>query len=229
MTWNWLSMALLTLAVCVTVSACGPIMIDHDGSRVFNPAYVRFLESHSRDRWQKPDDVIAALEVQTGAIVADVGAGGGYFTRRFADQVGPSGLVYATDVQEAMVRELNKRVIDKGYENVEIVQSEARDPMLPLQCCDLIFFAAVYKEIQDRNAYLAHVRDALKPNGRVALIGFPPDGSRMGPPKEVRLSVERVVEEFSESGFTLTQTHDFLPMQYFLVFEKAAMAHASSR
>ncbi len=224
MTQNSFWFALLAATSVVMLSACAPTMIDHDGAMLFNPAYVRFLESDSRDRWQKPDDVIAALAVPTGAVVADIGAGGGYFTRRFADRVGPAGLIYATDVQDAMIRELSERVIDKGYENVEVVRSSPQDPMLPTGCCDLIFFANVYKEIQDRNAYLANVRKALRPDGRVAIIGFPPDGSFMGPPREVRLSTEQVVEEFADSGFTLTQSHDFLPMQYFLEFKLAVVA-----
>jgi len=82
-----------------------------------------------------------------------------------------------------------------------------------------VFFGNVYKEIENRGAYMSRVRKILRPGGRVAIVGFRPGGSLAGPPEEVRLSQEQVIEEVEQAGFLLTETHDFLPRQYLLVFE----------
>lgn len=195
-------------------------MIERDGRRVFNPRYLGFLESSARDAWQQPERVLDALDVERGSAVADIGAGGGYFTERLATRVGPAGIVYATDVQQEMTRALRARAAEKSLTNVRVIHAGFDEPMLPSACCDLVLFSAVYKEIQDRTAYMRRLAPALREGGRVAILGFRPEAPGAGPPRDVRLSAEQVIAELAAAGYTLLARHDFLPRQHFLVFQR---------
>lgn len=202
-------------------------MHEVEGRRVFNPLYRAFLDGADRDRWQKPDEVIAALRLPPGAAVADVGAGTGYFSERFARAVGPAGRVYATDVQDAMLDALEQRVADRGLANVVVVRAGFDDPALPEGCCDVVFFANVYKEIEDRVPYARRLLPTLRPGGRVAIVDYRPGARGFGPPEQVRLPEAQVREELAAAGFALVDRHDFLPRQYFLVFAPAPAAGAA--
>jgi ubiquinone/menaquinone biosynthesis C-methylase UbiE len=202
----------------LTVS-CGS-MTDYRGHRVFNPFYLFYLESPRRDKWQMPQQVLDALRVSEGQVVADIGAGGGYFTEKFSRRVGTNGHVYATDVQPVMIRKLTKRVKRRALTNVTVVLGEFGDPKLPDNSCDLVFFSSVYKEISDRVSYMERVRWALKADGRVAILEYRPDASAPGPPRKYRLAEEQVVTELEAAGFRLVERFDFLPREYFLVFAR---------
>lgn len=196
-------------------------MHEVEGRRIFNPFYLRALESPTREAWQKPDRVVRALGLSPGDAVADIGAGSGYFSARLAEAVGARGRVFATDVQDEMVRALEERFARESLENVTVVRAGFDDPALPAGCCDLAFLANVYKEIAARPAYLRRLGAALREGGRVAIIDFRPSAPGLGPPREVRLSESQVVAELGEAGFVLVERHDFLPRQYFLVFAPA--------
>ena len=210
----WLAGALLLLG-------CPATMHEVEGHRVFNPLYRIFLDAEGREDWQKPDEVVRTLALQPGATVADVGAGTGYFSSRLARAVGPDGRVLATDVQETMIRSLEERVAREGLRNVTVVRAGFDDPALPPECCDLVLLVNVYKEISERSAYMRRVAPALRAGGRVAIIDFRPEASGFGPPREARLSEERVTAELALAGFALAERHAFLPRQYFLVFVPA--------
>lgn len=203
-------------------SSCVSSMHQYQGHTVFNPLYLPYLESTSRDRWQMPEEILDTLGVSAGDHVADIGAGGGYFTERFSRRVGPDGRIYATDVQEVMVRKLQKRVTRRGLGNVTVVHAGFDDPGLPPASCDLIFLSSVYKEIDARVEYATRMRAALKPGGRVAILEYRPDASAPGPPRKRRLDASVVVAEMAAAGFALEQRHDFLPREYFLVFTVAS-------
>lgn len=210
---------LLACLLCMG-PACAPTVIDYKGHKVFNPDYLWYLESSRRDAWQKPDQVIKTLHISPRDVVADIGAGGGYFTERFSKTVGPFGLVYATDIQDVMLGNLKKRASVNGLHNVKVVRGAFDDPMLPENSCDLVFFSSVYKEIDNRVDYMRKVRRVLKPGGRVAIIEYRPGAEAVGPPLEMRLSSEQVKGELAASGFTLREAYDFLPREYFLIFVK---------
>ena len=206
------------LVLLVGFLGCAPVMIERAGHDIFNPVYRGFLDSTRRDAWQQPNRVIDSLSIRSGLVVADIGAGTGYFTWRFAERVGSAGLVYATDVHEVMIDDLQRLVEDRRLQNVEVVHADFDDSRLPVACCDLIFLANVYKEIDDRVRYMRKVARSLKPTGRIAIVGFSPEAFGLGPPRHVRLSALQVIEELTQAGFTLTERHEFLPRQYFLVF-----------
>ena len=206
------------LALASLLLGCPAIMVEREGHRVFNPFYLGYLDSASRDAWQHPERVLDALALAPDAIVADVGAGSGYFTERIARRLDEGGLVYATDVQPEMLERLRERVADTGLENVVVVAARFDDPSLPQGCCDLALFSSVYKEIDARVAYMQKLRGVLRPGGRVAILEFRPDARGPGTPRADRLPAERVIEELAAAGFALREQHDFLERQYFLVF-----------
>jgi ubiquinone/menaquinone biosynthesis C-methylase UbiE len=191
-------------------------MIEVEGRRVYNPAWAWALEV-GRDGWQQPDAVLSALALPESAVVADIGAGGGYFTERFARAL-PTGRVFATDVQDGMIERLDERVRRRGLANVEVVRAGFDDPGLPERCCDLVFLSSVYKEIQERVAYMGRVRRLLRPGGRVAILEFRPGAPGAGPPEAMRLAPETIIAELARAGFVLAESHDFLPRESFLVF-----------
>ncbi|MDI6449127.1 class I SAM-dependent methyltransferase [Anaerobaca lacustris] len=209
---------LLATGLFAALGGCAPTVIDVEGHRVFNPAYLFYLESEARDGWQKPQEVLEALRLPADAVVADIGAGGGYFTERLARHLSEGGRVYAVDVQEVMIDALRQRVSDRGLSNVEVVRGRFDDPNLPEGSCDLVFFSSVYKEIDNRPAYLERVRRCLRPGGRVAILEYRPGELAPGPPRWMRLSAEQIVEELEDAGFEFIEAFEFLPRQSFQVF-----------
>lgn len=208
------------LALVSLLLGCAPSLIEVEGHRVFNPLYLFYLDGRSRDAWQQPERVIDALALAPDAVIADVGAGSGYFTERFARRLGEGGFVYATDVQHEMLDRLRERVAESGFANVSVVTARFDDPSLPEACCDLVFLSSVYKEIDGRVAYMAKVRRVLRPGGRVAILEYRPDWEGPGPPRADRLRPEIVTLEMAAAGFDLRERHDFLTRQYFLVFAR---------
>jgi hypothetical protein len=130
-------------------TSCPSRMIEIDGHRVFNPAYLWYLESDARDDWQKPEKVIVALGLQEGDSIADIGTGGGYFTEKFSNTVGEGGYVYTVDVQDAMIARLEKRIAEKDLCNVAVIKAEFENPMLPAESINIAFFALFIKKSMD--------------------------------------------------------------------------------
>jgi ubiquinone/menaquinone biosynthesis C-methylase UbiE len=173
-----------------------------------------------RDEWQMPERVIASLAIEPGARVADVGAGGGYFTFRLADAVGPEGVVYAVDVDEEMLDYIAGRAAEEGRANVEIRRAEAGDPNLPDGAVDLVFTSNTYHHLPDRVAYFRALQTDLAPDGRIAIIEFVETGffSRwFGHNTDPDL----ILEELEAAGYRRVADHDFLPRQSFTVYAPA--------
>lgn len=181
-----------------------------------------WLERPGRDEEQRPDEIVRAMGLQDGAVVADVGAGTGYFTRRLAKAVAPSGRVYAVDIQAEMISLLKRNVEKAGITNVTPVLGAADDPKLPKESVDWILLVDVYHELQQPKAMLARMREALKPSGKVALVEYRLEGlTALHIRPEHRMSVEQVLAEWQPAGFRLVGRHDFLPTQHLLVFSAA--------
>lgn len=174
--------------------------------------YAKILEDPGRDAWQKPDEVIRALELKATDVVADIGAGSGYFSRRFAAHVAK---VYAVDIDEKLLKIAAKN----SPANVVTVVSAPDDPKLRDASVDLVFFCDVLHHIDNRPAYYAKLRHALKPGARIVNIDFFKKALPIGPPVEMKLSEALVVDEFKAAGFRLVKTFDFLTYQYFQVFQ----------
>ena len=180
-------------------------------------SYIKALDDPARDAYQKPHEVIEALAVKTGEVIADIGSGSGYFTLRLAQHVGATGHVYGVDVSSEMVRHLSERIRDAGLLNVSTILARPDDPLLP-QSVDRFLICDVWHHIEDQAGYLAKIKARLKPGGQVVMIDFHKRDLPVGPPAEVKIAREDLVAQMQAHGFRLLREHTFLPYQYFLVF-----------
>lgn len=177
--------------------------------------YARILNDPKRDAWQKPAEVVAALDVKATETIADIGAGTGYFSRRLAHH---AARVYAVDIDEKLLEMAKKG----APANMQTIVAAPDDPRLPADSVDTIFFCDVLHHIESRPAYYARLSKALKPGGRIVIIDFYKKPLPVGPPVGMKLSEDEVIAELKMAGFRLAQSFDFLPNQYFLVFRPAA-------
>jgi cyclopropane fatty-acyl-phospholipid synthase-like methyltransferase len=184
-------------------------------------AYIALLEDPARDAYQKPHEVLMALGLKDGERIADIGAGSGYFSLRFAQHVDAGGLVLAVDINPDMIVHLNRRIRDSRIENIRTILASAEDPLLAPSSVDKIFICDTWHHIQNHAEYLEVLKKALKPGGQVIIIDFQRRPTPVGPPAEMRVAREDVVSGFEQSGFRLSKEHTFLPHQYFLVFTLA--------
>jgi predicted methyltransferase len=186
--------------------------------RLFPPQDLGLLEGPDRDAWQQPGQVMDALGIADGAFVADVGAGGGWFTVRLARRVGPRGLVYAQDVQRQMIDAIDRRVQREGLRNVRLVLGQDDDTRLPGETLDAVLMVDAYHEVENRVELLRSIRASLKPTGRFGLVDFKMDGFGPGPDMNERIDPEEVVRDAAQAGLRLIAHETFLPFQYLLVF-----------
>jgi ubiquinone/menaquinone biosynthesis C-methylase UbiE len=181
-------------------------------------AYIASLDDPARDAYQKPDEVVKALALRQGEVVADIGSGSGYFTLRFARAVGDTGRVYAVDVSPDMIRHLNRRLRDAGVRNVVPVLSDPDDPLLPDASVDRFVIVDTWHHVEDQAKYLALMKRMLRPGGEVVHIDFQKRELPVGPPVGMKVAREDLVKQMEGAGFRLAAEHAFLPYQYFLVF-----------
>jgi ubiquinone/menaquinone biosynthesis C-methylase UbiE len=176
--------------------------------------YAKVLENPRRDAWQKPQDVITALKLRPDEAIADIGSGTGYFARRFAMH---AGKVYAVDIDPKLL----EMSVKGAPPNLVTVHAAQDDPKLPDRSVDTIFFCNVLHHISNRAAYYKKLDAALKPAGRIVMMDFYKKPLPVGPPVSEKLSEEEVMGEMKAAGFVKTSSFDFLPHQYFMVFERA--------
>jgi predicted methyltransferase len=183
--------------------------------------YIEQLERPERDKDQKPDEVIKALKLDEYMTIADIGAGSGYFTRKFVWAVQDKGMVYAVDTEPAMLK-YNEEMIEHLHTpyNAKFVLAKPDDPMLPAKSVDLIFLCNTYHHLENRADYFTRVKASLKPKGRVVVIDFHHDerSGEVGFPKRHLVPRDTVIKEMSEAGYALSKEHTFLQRQYFLEF-----------
>jgi ubiquinone/menaquinone biosynthesis C-methylase UbiE len=196
--------------------------------RLFPPRDLGLLEGPDRDAWQQPSRIMDALGIGDGSVVADIGAGGGWFTIRLARRVGPNGIVYAEDVQPQMMEAIERRVQREGLRNVRLVLGTVDDPRLPEGRLDAVLIVDAYHEMENRVTVLRNVARALKPNGRLGIVDFRVDGGGPGPALEDRIAPERVVTEAQNAGLRTISHETFLPFQYLLVFGRPSPASPPS-
>ena len=208
---------LTTLATLATLAPTTAVAQDQPHARLFPPDDIGILEAPDRDMWQKPDEIMDVLNTADGSVVADVGAGAGWFTVRLARRVGPNGLVFAQDIQQPMLDAIAYRVNREGLDNVERVLGTAEDPTLPADL-DAVLIVDVYAEVEDPVALLSDVAAALKPQGRLGIVDFTRDGGGPGPELELRVDAEEVIRDARAAGLSLLSHETFLTYQFLLVF-----------
>jgi predicted methyltransferase len=214
------SLVVLALMTIVTVAAAAQQSIPRRPThgRLFPPEDLGLLDAPDRDIWQRPDQIMDALAIAEASVVADIGAGGGWFTVRLARRVGPNGIVYAEDVQAEPLTAISRRVTAEGLTNVKTVRGQRSDPRLPAGTLHAALIVDSYTEIEDRVTFLRNLSKSLRPDGRIGIVDFTLEGGGPGPASEERVAAESVIRDAEKAGLQLQSQETFLEYQYFLIF-----------
>lgn len=207
---------LVALALAVVLAGAVP---SAQHTRLFRPEDLGELEAPDRAEWQRPDKIMDALGVAEASVVADLGAGSGWFTIRLAVRVGPNGLVLAEDVQSPMIQAIKVRVDRMGLKNVKTVLGTSTDPRFPVPV-DAVLIVDAYHEMEQPVVLLRNVAASLKSTGRIGIVQFTKEGGGPGPAMEDRVDPEIVIRDAHAAGLVLRSRETFLKYQYMLVFEK---------
>lgn len=205
-----LRIALIALAIFAV-----PARAQH--ARLFPPEKLGMLEGPDRDAYQRPDQIMDALQIAEGSVVADLGAGGGWFTVRLARRVGPNGKVYAEDIQHQMITVIERRVQREQLRNVVTVLGTPVDAKLPAPI-DAALMVDAYAEFEQPVALLQNIAESLKPTGVLGIVNYKKDGGGPGPPMEERVDAEKVIADARAAGLELRKREYFLRYQYMLIF-----------
>lgn len=184
---------------------------------VMGVAGAGWLERSEREQEEAPSRAIDALDLKPGMVVADIGAGSGYYTSRIARRIGPAGRVYATDIQPGMLQLLDQRIKSEGLTNVTTVLGGMDDPKLPPASIDLAIMVDVYHELQQPQLFVQRLKEAFKPGGRLVLLEFRKEDPTVPILEVHKMSVAEVKAELEAEGFTLDRVIDVLPWQHIIV------------
>lgn len=179
--------------------------------------WIARLDNPEREKKQLPNEVIAKLALQNNDVIADIGAGTGYFALRIAAAY-PEVTVIAADSEPEMVAYLQYQAAARKLENLEPIVIDSASPVLPVKA-NVALTVNTYHHIDNRVEYLRNVRGSMAPGARIAVIDFNM-ASPEGPPPEHRVPMAQVVEEFTQAGYTLVEDCGLLPFQYFLIFKQ---------
>ncbi|HJZ71157.1 MAG TPA: methyltransferase domain-containing protein [Vicinamibacterales bacterium] len=194
--------------------------------RLFQPQDLGLLDSPDRDQWQKPEQIMDALGVAEGSIVAELGAAGGWFTMQLARRVGPNGLVYAEDIQPAMLEAIGRRMRNENVSNVKTVLGTTNDPRLPIGI-DAILINDAFHEMDEPAdptlvvTLLKNAGESLKPQGRLGIVDWTPGDGGPGPAANQRVNPDVVIAKARAAGLQLLLHEEIPPFVYLLVFGRA--------
>ncbi|TMQ07622.1 MAG: class I SAM-dependent methyltransferase [Deltaproteobacteria bacterium] len=177
--------------------------------------WAKVWDTPERDAWQQPERVVAALKLGPRMVIADIGAGTGYFSVRLARAV-PDGQVIATDIEPDMVRHITERAAREQLPNLRAVQTPPTDPELAPASIDRILVVDVWHHIDDRDAYARALARALRPGGKLAIVDFKRESSH-GPPPEHRLPPDEILGALTRAGLRASLSATELPEQYIVI------------
>lgn len=215
------TLALVIVAITVIAAQARHPLTGRVYADVMGHSGADWLDRPERALEEAPDLALALLSIRTGMVVADVGAGSGYFTIRLARLVGASGKVFANDIQQEMLTRLSVRVRRERLTNVITVLGDQADPKLPGECCDVILLVDVYHELSQPQQMLRRIRDALKPDGRLVLLEYRKEDPTIPIRVEHKMTIADAKTEVEAEGFRLDGVKENLPRQHVLVFKKA--------
>jgi len=178
-----------------------------------------WLERDSRPKEENTSLAISNLPVTNNSVVADIGAGTGYYTFRIAEKV-PEGKVYAVEIQKDAVQFLKHRARNLNVDIVEPIQGGEKSPNLPENALDLVVMVDVYHELLYPQEMLQAIGRSLKSNGKLLLIEYRGEDPKLGIKKLHKMTVKQIEKELGTNGFSLAQNGQFMNIQHFLVFEK---------
>jgi ubiquinone/menaquinone biosynthesis C-methylase UbiE len=217
LTWS----APIALLLAVVVAAQAPGVHPISGRRcapVMGYQGADWLERSERDEEEAPDIALNVLKIPKGASVADIGAGSGFITERLSARVGPTGRVFANDLQPQMLQILGRRLAQRNITNVTLVQGTIDDPKLDAASVDLEIMVDVYHELSQPQAMLRRLRAAPKPGGRLVLLEYRKEDPTIPIKFEHKMSVAEAKMELEAEGFTLAKVDEALPRQHILIF-----------
>ena len=197
----------------------GKYYMDRQISHVMGHLGAPWLEREGREREERTDLIIANLSLEDNSVVADIGAGTGYFSFPVARRV-PGGRVLAVDIQEEMLNIIEKRKKQAGIGNIETVLGSATDPNLPAETVDLAFIVDAYHEFSHPFEMSQAIFSALKPGGRLVLIEYRGEDASVPIKRLHKMTQQQVRKEMQALGFRWEGTRDFLPQQHFMTFTK---------
>ena len=186
-----------------------------------------WLDRSEREREEQPDKALRALNLRPGMFVGDVGAGTGFYTLRIAQQIAPTGRVFANDIQPAMLTRLRRNAAARSITNFETVLGTEADPRLPSGALDLVLMVDVYHELSDPQRMLQNIRSSLKPDGKLVLLEFRKEDPRVPIRPEHEMSVAEAKSEICPEGYEFERVLDTLPWQHILFFRKAREGRGS--
>jgi SAM-dependent methyltransferase len=203
------------LVVPLSASAQDAVKRDHQQMHQLHRdsrAYIGMLEDPKRDAYQKPHEVLSALAIKPSEVIADIGAGSGYFTFRLAHHVGDNGKIYGVDVSPEMILHLNRRIRDLKAINVVSILADPDDPLLADGSIDRFFFSDSWHHIENHTKYLSLIKKMLKPGGEVVMIDFHKKELPVGPPMQMKIAREDLIKEMEANGFGLRKSTHFCPI-----------------
>ncbi len=198
----------------------GRFYMGREIAQVMGADGIAWLDRPEREDEEQPQVVIKALGLRGGEVVADLGAGSGYFTFRLAAKVGKAGKVLAVDIQDEMLESLRRRATAMGITNVEEVKGSETDPQLPAGAVNLVLMVDVYHELAYPYEIMMKVREALKPGGRVVFVEYRREDPRVMIKEVHKMSVEQLTKEMKVVGMARVRTVESLPSQHIVIFEK---------
>ncbi len=216
------------IAVSVAIVIVAGVLVEAQrrhpvSGRIFAPVMgvggAGWLERPEREDEEAPSKALDALELKPGMVVADIGAGSGYYASRMAKRVGPTGRVYATDIQQGMIDLLERRIRSEGLSNVTTVLGGMDDPKLPPKSLDLAIMVDVYHELQQPQIFLQRLKETFKPGGRLALLEFRKEDPKVPILEVHKMSVAEVRQEMEAEGFVLDRVVEVLPWQHIIVLK----------
>jgi len=178
-----------------------------------------WLERPEREAEEAPTKAVQALKLRPGQVVADIGAGSGYYTMLLRAAVGPGGRVYATDIQPEMLALIRRKIEKQRIENVELVLGTPTESRLPDAAIDLALMVDVYHELAQPQVFLRSLKRAIKPDGRLVLIEFRKESEWVPIRPEHKMSVRDARMELEAEGYRFERVIDVLPWQHILVFQ----------
>lgn len=204
-----------------SANGTGKVYMGREIAHVMSFEGVDWLERNSRTQEENTTLALASLTLKSNSIVADIGAGSGFYTFRVAQRI-PKGKVYAVEIQDDAIAYLKKKALDDRLANVEVIKGTEKAPNLLANSIDLAFMVDVYHELQHPVAYLAAIHKALKPNGQLLLLEYKEEDPTVAIKPEHKMSVRQAKKELAANGFKLVKNGTFLPWQHFLLFEKTS-------
>jgi ubiquinone/menaquinone biosynthesis C-methylase UbiE len=216
------------IAVSVAIIMAAGVLVDAQrrhpvSGRIFAPVMgvggAGWLERPEREDEEAPSKALDALQLKAGMAVADIGAGSGYYSSRMAKRVGPTGHVYATDIQPGMIALLERRIKSEGLANVTTVLGGMDDPKLAPASIDLAIMVDVYHELQEPQIFLQRLKGAFKPGGRLVLLEFRKEDPKIPILEVHKMSVAEVKQEMEAEGYALDSVIEVLPWQHILVMK----------